>query len=160
MSTMSTIHSYQCKALTLQRYISNPTASSPTNNSYTSGLDDNDLCEADDLAELISGNEKRKMGIMEWRRHQRIPKGALKMVSPGSMYALSSSSSTTPLKYTMQLDPIHQHHLPPPLFVTKHPHKIPKLNLTPIKNQETAHGIPCSSWSQRTQIQTTKHRKQ
>jgi len=49
---------------------------------------------------------------------------------------------------------------PSPLFVTKHPHKIPKLNLTPIKNQETAHGIPCSSWSQRTQIQTTKHRKQ
>jgi len=36
----------------------------------------------------------------------------------------------------MQLDPIHQHHLsllPPPLFVTKHPHKITKLDLTMIK---------------------------
>ena len=72
MSTMSTIHSYQRKVSTLQRCISNPTASSPANNSHTSELDDDDLCEADDLVELISGNEERKMGIREWRRHQRI----------------------------------------------------------------------------------------
>jgi len=40
-------------------------------------LDDDYLCEADDLAELISGNEDRKMGIREWRRHQRIPQGSV-----------------------------------------------------------------------------------
>jgi len=37
---------------------------------------------------------------------REFPKGALKMVSPGSVYTLSSFSST--LKYTMQLDPTHQ----------------------------------------------------
>ena len=74
MSTMSTIHSCQRKVSTVQRCISNPTASSPANNSSTSELDDDNQCEADDLAELIerstlqSGNEERKMGIREWRR--------------------------------------------------------------------------------------------
>jgi len=29
------------------------------------------LCEADDLVELISGNEERKMGIREWRGSPR-----------------------------------------------------------------------------------------
>ena len=72
------------------------------------------------------------MGIREWRRHQGIPKGALTMVSPGSMYALSS---TTPLKYFMQLDPTHQHHfsLFPLSFMTKNSSQNPNLNLTPIK---------------------------
>jgi len=51
-------------------------------------LDDDDRCEVDDLTELISCNEERKMGIREWRRHQKIPKGVLKMVSSRSMYAL------------------------------------------------------------------------
>jgi len=64
-------------------------------------LDGDNLCEADDLTEIISGNKDRKMGIREDIRG--FPKGALKMVS---MYALSSFSST--LKYTMQLDPTHQ----------------------------------------------------
>jgi len=40
-------------------------------------LDDNDLCEADDLVELISGSEERKMGTRECRRHQRIPQGSV-----------------------------------------------------------------------------------
>jgi len=62
---MSTIHSYQRKASTLQRCINNPTASSFANHSSTSELDDDDLCEADDLAELRSGNEERKMGTRE-----------------------------------------------------------------------------------------------
>ena len=113
---------------------SNPTASSLANNSSTSELDDDGLCEADDLAEIISGNEDRKMGIREDIRG--FPKGALKMVS---MYALSSFSSTTPLKYTMQLDPTHQHHhlLPLP----------PNSTWRRLKNQETAHWVPCSSSS-------------
>ena len=74
---MSTIHSYQRKASTLQRCINNPTASSFANHSSTSELDDDNLCEADDLAELRSGNEERKMGTREWRRHQRIPQGSV-----------------------------------------------------------------------------------
>jgi len=66
---MSIIHSYQHKVSTLQRCISDLTASSPTNNSSTSELDDDDLCEANNLAELRSGNKERKMDFREWRRY-------------------------------------------------------------------------------------------
>jgi len=47
------------------------------------------------------------------------------------MYALSSFSSTIPLKYIMQLDPTHQHHfsLLPLLFMTNHSSQNPKTQL-------------------------------
>jgi len=82
MSTMLTIRSYQRKVSTLQGCISNPTVSSSANNSSTSELDDDDQCEADDLAELRERStlwnvEERKMGTREWRMRQRIFQGSV-----------------------------------------------------------------------------------
>ena len=120
------------------------TASDPANNSVTRELDDDDECEADDLTELrkrltLWNLAPRRGRWASWNGEdvREFSKGVLKMVSLGSMHALSSFSSTTPLKYTMQFDPTHQHHhsLLPPLFVTRRPHKITKLNLTPIKKR-------------------------
>jgi len=101
---------------TLQRCISNPTASSPANNSSTSGLDDDDLYEADDLAELrerstLWNTEERKMGTRKWRC-QGILQGSVENgVIRIYVCPLSSFSLPTPLEYTMQLYPTHQHHL-------------------------------------------------
>jgi len=69
------------------------------------------------------------IGIREWRRPREFSKGALKMVSSGTMYALSSLfiDNSTHIHCGARVvdlqipDPTHYHHflLPPPLFATK-----------------------------------------
>ena len=45
------------------------------------------------------GVTERMIGTREWRRRREFPKGALKIVSSGTMYACHSFSSITPLTY-------------------------------------------------------------
>jgi len=102
------------------------------------------------LAELrersILWNLAPRRGRWVSRNGEDVPQGS---VENGviSMCALSSSSSTTPLKYTMQLDPTHQRHhsLSLPLFVTKCSSQKLKPTWRRSKNQETATWILHSS---------------
>ena len=75
---------------------------------------------------MQSGVTERVIGTGEWRGRREFPKGALKIVSSGTIYARHSFSSITPLTYiaarVADLDSLAQHYhhslLPPPLFAT------------------------------------------
>jgi len=128
------------RSVALQRGVSNPTASNPTNDSFTNWATMTNVKQFAELRERsILWNLAPRRGRWVSRNGEDVPQGS---VENGviSMYALSSFSST-PLKYTMQLDPTHQchHSLSSPLFVTKCSSQEPELNLTPIKKSRNSY---------------------
>ena len=103
----------QRKVSALQIGVSNPTAYYPANYSTAHKLDNNDQSEANDFAKLAPRRGNWASGDGEGFRRSPKENGV------EAIYALSSFPSTTPLIYTMQLDPTHHDHhslLPPPLF--------------------------------------------
>ena len=95
------------------------------------------------------------IGIGEWRRPKEFPKGALKMVSSGTLSSLLINNSTHTLcsssGWPQLPGPTHHYHhslLPPPLSATK-------LSWCRSswfqQNQETVSWIPSSSLPERTQ---------
>jgi len=86
---------FQQELWALQRGFSNSTASRPINNGAKRELDDDEL----KIEAMQSGVTEWMIETREWRRRREFPKGALKIVSSGTVYACHSFLSVTLFTY-------------------------------------------------------------
>jgi len=86
---------FQQELWALQRGFSNSTASRPINNGAKRELDDDEL----KIEAMQSGVTEWMIETREWRRRREFPKGALKIVSSGTVYACHSFLSITLFTY-------------------------------------------------------------
>jgi len=86
---------FQQELWALQRGFSNSTASRPINNGAKRELDDDEL----KIEAMQSGVTEWMIETREWRRRREFPKGALEIVSSGTVYACHSFLSITLFTY-------------------------------------------------------------